>query len=277
MPFLELRPISTVAVGPAAVVYTADAGGDATHTVDAALVEADDYWNNRYIKFITGNNAGLERLITDFVALTDTLTHDAFPNVVALGDTYIIGGWVNPTNAYVYDNTYTSATTNNAEQSYDYGGFLSGVEVIDKVFVKVKYNTVLAAVLGGDNATVTFSVKIYDGSTWTTYQVTALVYACTTINGESFSSTDGDNSNSIIAIDCTNVLNTLDKLNSAQTALHTAITVEAGLTLTVNVDCVSLLVCYHTNAEVFAGQAKTQRDNKSTREALKKLEQYLVS
>jgi hypothetical protein len=187
----------------------------------------------------------------------------------------VAAGWNNPTNAYTYNNTYADSSTDTAEQSYDYGTFLSGVEVLDKVFVKLKYNTVLAAVLGGDNATLTFSVKVYDGSAWTTFQVTALVYACTTINGESFTSTDGDNSNNTISIDVTSVLNTLDKLNSAQTALLTAITADAGLTCTVNVDCVSILACYHTTADVFAGQAKTVNDNRNTREALKKVEQYL--
>jgi len=72
---------------------TADAGGDTTHTVDAERTEAEDYWNGYYIKYTSGDNAGLNRLITDFVAATDTITHLAFPNGVSAGDTYVLSAW----------------------------------------------------------------------------------------------------------------------------------------------------------------------------------------
>jgi hypothetical protein len=71
---------------------TADAGSNATTTVDAERTEvANDYWNGCLIKFLTGTNAGLEREITDFV--TGTITHVAFPAVVDAGDTYTLGYW----------------------------------------------------------------------------------------------------------------------------------------------------------------------------------------
>jgi hypothetical protein len=83
------RPIRTAITDASG---TADAGGDASNTVDAARTEANDYWNGCYIKYLTGTNAGLTRLIIDFVAATDTLTHVAFPAVVDAGDTYTILG-----------------------------------------------------------------------------------------------------------------------------------------------------------------------------------------
>jgi len=66
---------------------TADSGTTTT-TVDAERTEVDDYWNGYYIQYITGPNAGLMRLVTDFVASTDTLTHLAFPTAVASGHQY---------------------------------------------------------------------------------------------------------------------------------------------------------------------------------------------
>ena len=72
---------------------TADAGGDVTHTVDAERTEAEDFWNGCYIYYCSGDNIGLTRLVTDFVAATDTLTHAAFPNAVAAGDEYVLTDW----------------------------------------------------------------------------------------------------------------------------------------------------------------------------------------
>lgn len=68
---------------------TADSGTTTT-TVDAERTEANDYWNGYYIKFTSGSNFGRERLITDFDAATDTITHNAFPNAVAVDDTYVL-------------------------------------------------------------------------------------------------------------------------------------------------------------------------------------------
>ncbi len=203
-----------------------------------------------------------------------------FAEAYPISTAVVAAGWANPTNAYSVNNSYATTSTNLAEQSYDYNPILKGVEVIDKVFVRVKYTMAVATVLGGDNATLTFSVKVYDGSSWTTYQVTALTYACTTVNGESFTSTDGDNSNSVVAVDCTAALNTLEKLNSAQTALLAAVTSEAGVTVTLSVDCISLLVCYHTQGDVYAGAAKTRRNPNDPEpkeyRALKAVRNYLT-
>lgn len=75
-------------------IGTADSG-DTTHTVDTERTEAEDYWNGQYIQYITGPNKSLNRLITDFVAATDTITHAAFPNAVAAGHEYLILPTVN--------------------------------------------------------------------------------------------------------------------------------------------------------------------------------------
>lgn len=68
---------------------TADSGSTTT-TVDVERTEVDHYWNNYYIKYGSGPNSGMERLITHFDSGTDTLTHAAFPFAVAVGDTYVI-------------------------------------------------------------------------------------------------------------------------------------------------------------------------------------------
>jgi len=85
----KARPLRTATTS---VSGTADAGGDVTHTVDAALTQVDDYWNGCYINYLTGDNAGVSRLITDFDAATDKLTHVAFANTCDAGDTYTISG-----------------------------------------------------------------------------------------------------------------------------------------------------------------------------------------
>jgi len=75
---------------------TADNGTETT-TVDAERTEADDYWNGWYIKFTSGSNNHLVRLIIDFDAGSDTITHLAFPNAVQADDTYLLitaTGWV---------------------------------------------------------------------------------------------------------------------------------------------------------------------------------------
>lgn len=70
---------------------TADAGSDADTLVDAALTQANDYWNGMVLLMLTGNNAGLSRPITDFVAATDSAEiRPAFPNAIAAGDVYVI-------------------------------------------------------------------------------------------------------------------------------------------------------------------------------------------
>lgn len=191
----------------------------------------------------------------------------------------VVAGWASPTNAYKFDNAYTTSQTNLAEQSYDYRPFsqaLGGTETIDKVFVKIKWYYRLQGILTGDDATITFNIKVYDGSTWTTYQITAATFNCTTANDESFTDTDGDNSNSTVFIDVTSVLNTHAKLNSAQTRLHTTLTADAGLTPRISVDCISLLVCYHIKAGIFPRDvAATKHTSPNARKALQTVEAYL--
>lgn len=275
MPIKEHTPSATAAVGPSAAPYTADAGGSTTTTVDAALIEADGYWNNRYITYLTGDNANLSRLITDFVALTDTLTHDAFPNTCDAGDTYVIGGWVNPTNAYTQNNLYATCTTDAGEQSYDYPSFFSGNEAIDKVFVKLKYTYLITGAVAGAAATCLFSVKVYDGSSWTTYQVSNNIFATDTANN-ALTDTIGDNSNSTVLIDVTSTIDTIAKLNSIQTALLTAITADAGLTPQVKVDLASILVTYHIEGGAYpTGTAQTTRSYPKTKKALDAVDQIL--
>ena len=78
-----------VAIGDGAIGGTADSGSTTT-TVDSERTEADDYWNGAYILFTSGPNDGLSRKIADFDAATDTITHEAFPNAVASGHTYLL-------------------------------------------------------------------------------------------------------------------------------------------------------------------------------------------
>jgi len=61
--------------------------------VDAARTEADHYWDSYYIKFTSGSNAGLYRVITDWDLPTTTFTHLAFPNAVVAGDAYVLSDW----------------------------------------------------------------------------------------------------------------------------------------------------------------------------------------
>lgn len=200
-----------------------------------------------------------------------------FLELQPINTTVVAAGWSDPTNAYLYNNSFAYSETNNAEQSYDYANFFRGNQVIDKVFVKLEFIVKQTTVLTGDNATCTFSIKVYDGSSWTTYQVTKYVYACTTGNAESFTCTDGDNSNSTVAIDVTSKLNTIAKLNSAQTRLLTAITVDAGVTMRVSVDCISILVCYHIEGGAYpTAKAVTRKDlDRKEYRAVESVSKYL--
>jgi len=70
---------------------TSDAGGSTTTMVDAALTQGDDYWNDMVILFTSGAIVGQSRLITDFVAATDTLSFEpAVAASVGAGFTYEI-------------------------------------------------------------------------------------------------------------------------------------------------------------------------------------------
>ena len=92
--YLETYILNTNLTEDNDVYYSGAAGtadsGSTTTTVDADRTEADHYWNNYYIKYGSGPNSGMERLVTHFDSGTDTLTHAAFPNAVAATDTYVI-------------------------------------------------------------------------------------------------------------------------------------------------------------------------------------------
>jgi hypothetical protein len=69
----------------------ADAGSDADTLVDAARVEANDYWNGLTLLMLSGNNIGLARPIVDFDAATDSIEiRPAYPNAIVAGDDYVI-------------------------------------------------------------------------------------------------------------------------------------------------------------------------------------------
>lgn len=67
---------------------TADSGSTTT-LVDAALTQADDYWNGGYITITAGPNYGETRIVLDFVAGTDTVSWTtAMPKAITSSSTY---------------------------------------------------------------------------------------------------------------------------------------------------------------------------------------------
>ncbi|MCF7836107.1 hypothetical protein K9N08_00405, partial [Candidatus Gracilibacteria bacterium] len=70
--YLETHP-SQYELAGAGIASTADSGTTTT-IVDAALTQADDYWNGYALEFTSGSNNGEVVFVTDFVAATDTLT-----------------------------------------------------------------------------------------------------------------------------------------------------------------------------------------------------------
>src|SRR3990167_9610172 len=96
----------------------------------------------------------------------------------ATSTTVITAGWTNPNNAFRFDDSYASTSTDTAEQEYD--GFnlkLGGQEIIDKVFAKIEHYISMVKAAAGDSAEVTCTLQVYDGSTWQNYQITNLVYS----------------------------------------------------------------------------------------------------
>jgi len=73
-------------------VLVAGGIGDAGSTVrDAARTEANDFWNNKIIRFTSGANSGISRVITDFLAATDDIVWAGdLPAIPGVGDTYDI-------------------------------------------------------------------------------------------------------------------------------------------------------------------------------------------
>ncbi len=143
--------------------------------------------------------------------------------------TLIAAGWTDPTNGYLFDDAYTYSETDNAEQEYDGYGTVYGE--IDKVFVKLKSKTRVTTVVQGDTATATCTLKVYNGTSWATYQVSAVDFAVSTANDESLVDSHGDNSNAVIYIDVTNHVDSTTKLENAKTRLLSAITETKLLTL----------------------------------------------
>ncbi|MCJ7431103.1 hypothetical protein MUO83_07850 [Candidatus Bathyarchaeota archaeon] len=92
--YLETYLLNTNLTEDNDVYHTGAAGtadsGSVTTTVDTERTEADHYWNNYYIKYGSGPNSGMERLVSHFDSGTDTLTHAAFPYAVAATDTYVL-------------------------------------------------------------------------------------------------------------------------------------------------------------------------------------------
>ncbi|MFC1995671.1 hypothetical protein ACFLVM_02200 [Chloroflexota bacterium] len=71
---------------------TADSGTTTT-LVDAALTEADDYWNGWLLTITAaggGPPEGESQFVTDFVASTDTLTTATFTTAIDTGDSYTL-------------------------------------------------------------------------------------------------------------------------------------------------------------------------------------------
>ena len=90
--------------------------GTTTTIVDAALTEADNYWNGFKITITSGVNNGLVGVVTDFDAASDTLTVTAFPTAFVAAVTYSLSGPLYYTMASYdtlakYDNVLTMTTS----------------------------------------------------------------------------------------------------------------------------------------------------------------------
>lgn len=119
-----------VADGGALTEQTADAGGSTTTVVDAALTEADDYWNGALLRWeddtTTAALQGTTHHVTDFDAATDTLTvAEEMPGTPVAGDTYrlILGGHYRAA-LDVYGLT-ASAPSNVTGVTISYAGYLN--------------------------------------------------------------------------------------------------------------------------------------------------------
>jgi len=102
------------------VVGTADSGTTSTLT-DAALTQADDYWNHGQIQIII-NSKTYYRKVADFDAGTDTITLDVpLPVSISNGDSYIVYKGC--------DQTWKTCSAQNAwgpssDNSANFGGFI---------------------------------------------------------------------------------------------------------------------------------------------------------
>ena len=67
------------------------AGSTTAYVIDTARTEADDWWNDGIIQFMSGVNQGLKRKVVDFISSQHELTLDyALPQAPAAGDLYTI-------------------------------------------------------------------------------------------------------------------------------------------------------------------------------------------
>ncbi len=72
-------------------IYTVDANSTTAYIIDAQRTEANDYWNNGWVHFLTGDNINRSRHIVDFIAADDKAIMDyTLPNTPGVGDEYII-------------------------------------------------------------------------------------------------------------------------------------------------------------------------------------------
>ena len=70
---------------------TIDTGSTTAAVIDAARVEADDWWNDGIVQFMSGGNQGLKRKVVDFISAQHKLILDyALPQAPAVGDLYTI-------------------------------------------------------------------------------------------------------------------------------------------------------------------------------------------
>jgi uncharacterized phage protein (TIGR02218 family) len=70
---------------------TVDAGSTTVAVIDGARAEADDWWNDGIIQFMSGGNQGLKRKVVDFISVQHKLILDyALPQAPAVGDLYTI-------------------------------------------------------------------------------------------------------------------------------------------------------------------------------------------
>jgi hypothetical protein len=80
------------AVHGAKIVATgvADAGSDFDSLVDAARLEANNYWDGLTLLMLTGNNAGITRPISEYMLGVSIDVRPAYPAAIAAGDVYVI-------------------------------------------------------------------------------------------------------------------------------------------------------------------------------------------
>lgn len=97
---------------------TTAAGTDQTHIVDSARTEASGYWNNRKVVITSGTYKGMEGTVTNFNAVTNTLSISGFNNNPGAGVTYAVGLIMPKGKIMRYDGSslFIGATSENAAE-----------------------------------------------------------------------------------------------------------------------------------------------------------------